>query len=229
VPLLNIPVKMAVPSERNCTMIESAAIATFAAALFSMMNPIGNVGIFAAMTSERSASEVRNTAWTCALASAITLLIVTWSGSSVLKFFGISVDALRAAGGLIIMFIGLHMLFNQSRHAHSTEEVDDAAERESIAVVPLAIPVVAGPGTMATVLVFAEKNTEFIGKIEISVMICAMAAVTGLIFSFAPRVSAMLGSSGLGVVTRVMGMILTAIAMGMLTKGLGSLLPGLAV
>ncbi len=101
-------------------MLTEAALASFMAALFSMMNPIGNVGVFAGMTADRSDSEARRIAWTCALAVAITLLIVAWSGPLLLQFFGITVHTLRVAGGVIVLLIGLQMLFNNSGHKHST-------------------------------------------------------------------------------------------------------------
>jgi multiple antibiotic resistance protein len=209
-------------------MITEAAFASFMAALFSMMNPIGNVGVFAGMTANRQGIQVGRIAWTCAAAVAIILLIVTWSGPLLLQFFGITVNSLRAAGGVIVLLIGLHMLFNKSEHKHSSEELEDAGSRDSIAVVPLAIPIVAGPGTMATVLVAAQQHPSVLSKIEISTVVIAFAALCGLLFSFAAPISKRLGESGMGVVTRVMGMILAAIAMGMLADGLKGLLPGLA-
>ncbi len=209
-------------------MLPEAALTSFIATLFSMMNPIGNLGVFAGMTSNRQDSEARRIAWTCAGAVAITLIIVAWSGSLLLEVFGISVDSLRAAGGVIVLLIGLHMISNKSEHRHSPAELEDAKPRASIAVVPLAIPIVAGPGTMAAVLVATQQHTALLGKVEISVVILALAAFSGLLFCFAAPISKRLGASGMGVVTRVMGMILAAIAMGMLAEGLKGMLPGLA-
>jgi multiple antibiotic resistance protein len=209
-------------------MISEAALASLIAALFSMMNPIGNVGVFAGMTTDRSRSEATQIAWTCAGAIAITLLIMAWSGSLMLDFFGITVDSLRAAGGMIVLLIGLQMLFNKSGHKESYAELEDAKSRESIAVVPLAIPLVAGPGTMVTVLVAAQQHPSVLSKLEISIVIMVHAAFCGLLFNFAAPIAKRLGKSGMGVVTRVMGMILTAIAMGLLTDGLKGMLPGLA-
>ena len=209
-------------------MLPEAALISFITALFSMMNPIGNVGVFAGMTTDRPEAEARRIAWTCAGAIAITLLIVAWTGSLLLEFFGITVDSLRAAGGVIVLLIGLHMLSNKSEHQHSPAEVEDANTRASIAVVPLAIPIVAGPGTMAAVLVAAQQHPSILSKVEMSIVILALAALSGLLFRFAAPISKRLGKSGMGVVTRVMGMILAAIAMGMLADGLKGMLPGLA-
>ncbi len=209
-------------------MLTEAALASFAAALFSMMNPIGNIGVFAGMTAGRPEAETKRTAWVCAMAVAITLLIVTWGGPMLFKFFGVTVDSLRSAGGLIVLIIGLHMLFNKSEHKQSNVELEEAESQESIAVVPLAIPMVAGPGTMATVLVAAQQHQAVLGKLEVSVVIIGFSVLCGVLFNFATPVSKRLGTSGMGVVTRVMGLVLAAIAMGMLTEGLKALLPGLA-
>ena len=209
-------------------MIATAALTSFIAALFSMMNPIGNLGVVAGITQGRTPAQGRRIAWICAFAVAVTLLIVTWTGVYVLHFFGISVESLRAAGGVIILLIGLNMLFNRSDHNQSAKELDDAANQTSIAIVPMTIPLVAGPGTMATVLVAAQQHHSVLNKIEISIVCAMMAALTGLLFSFAAPISKKIGESGMGVVTRVMGMILAAIAMGMLTDALKALLPGLA-
>jgi len=209
-------------------MLSEAALLTFIATLFSMMNPFGNLAIVAGMTAGRPDGEVRAIAFRCALAVAITLLVVAWGGSTVLDFFGISVDALRAAGGLIVLKIGLNMLSNNSGHTHSTTEAEDASQRESIAVVPLAIPIVAGPGTMVAVLVAGEQSPELMSKLEMSGIIVVMSALCGVLFGLAPRLSRALGASGMGVITRVMGMLLVAIACGLLAEGLKALLPGLA-
>ena len=209
-------------------MFSEAALASFTAALFSMMNAVGSVGVFAGMTQARPADETRRIAWTCAVAIAVTLLGVAWGGALLLTFFGISVDSLRAAGGVIVLLIGLNMLFNKSDHKQSSAELKDAKSRTSIAVVPLAIPIVSGPGTMATVLVAIQQHPSVLSKVEISAVIVCLAAITGLLFSFATPISKRLGESGMGVVTRVMGMVLAAIAMGMLADGLKGMLPGLA-
>jgi multiple antibiotic resistance protein len=209
-------------------MLPEAALTSFIATLFSMMNPIGNVGVFAGMTADRTGAEASRIAWTCAGAVTITLLVVTWSGSLLLEFFGITVDSLRAAGGIILLLIGLGMLSTSSAHKHSPEELSDAKPRASIAVVPLAIPIVSGPGTMAAVLVATQQHSSVLSKAEISTVVVLLAAACGLLFHFAAPIANRLGEAGMGVVTRVMGMVLAAIAMGMLAQGLRGMLPGLA-
>lgn len=190
------------------------AFTTFVAALFSMMNPIGNVGVFAGMAAGRSDADSKRLAWTCALAIAVTLVVVAWTGGALLKFFGINVHELRAAGGIIVLLIGLSMLRSDNSHRQTPDEAASAAERDQIAIVPLAIPIVAGPGTMATVIVAAERHSGIWAKIDISIAAILLAGLTGLLFAYSKPIANWLGASGMGVVTRVMGMILCAIAMG---------------
>jgi multiple antibiotic resistance protein len=168
-------------------------LSSFVAALFSMMNPVGNVGVFAGMTAQRPDDEVKRAAWTSAGEIAVTLLIVTWAGSGVMAFFGITIDSLRAAGGTIVLAIGLHMLFNKAEHKQSATELEDAQTRASIAVVPISIPIVAGPGTMATVLVAAQQREALLGRLEILIVVIALSALTGLPFSCATPISRWLG------------------------------------
>ncbi|MEM8494632.1 MAG: MarC family protein [Planctomycetota bacterium] len=209
-------------------MLQESALLSFVASLLSIMNPLGNAGIFATVTADQSDKRARRTALMCAVAVAVTLLIVTWAGTAVLAFFGITVNALRVAGGLIVLLIGLHMLFNKSEHKQSSDEADDAQARDSVAVVPMAIPIVAGPGTMAAVLVAAQQHHSVLSKAEMSIVVVVLSALTGAVFAFAKPIAEWLGASGMGVITRVMGMILASIAVGMLSDGLKALMPGLA-
>ncbi len=208
-------------------MVE-ADLVTFVAAMFSMMNPIGGVAIFASMTADRDAKESKRIAWTCAFACVVTLLIATWSGSLVLRFFGIGVNELRTAGAIIVLIIGLNMLFNNEEHRQTESEAKAAQNRDSIAVVPLAIPIVAGAGTIATVLVAADHHPGIAARAMMSLAIVALCVLTGWIFAYSKLIAQWLGESGIAVVTRVMGMILAAIAVGMFVSGLKGLFPALA-
>ncbi len=209
-------------------MNSDAFIWSFVATLFSMMNPIGNLGIFASMTETRSEKDSRKIAAICAVTIAITLLIINWAGKYFLFLFGISIPTLQAAGGVIVLLIGLNMLFNKTDHKTSDDELADSKDRDSIAVVPLGIPLVAGPGTMAAVLLSASHAHTSLLKLEMSLVILSLSLFTGILFSFAEPISKFLGKSAMGVITRVMGLVLAAIAMGLLSDGLKALFPILA-
>ncbi|MDJ0514096.1 MAG: MarC family protein [Methyloceanibacter sp.] len=208
-------------------MLNEGVLFTFIAGLFAIMNPIGNVAIFASLTEGCDKPDIRYAAWTCAVACIVTLLTVTWAGDYVLDFFGISVDALRAAGGIIVLLIGLSMLANNDQHRHTKAETEDAKERPEVGVVPMAIPIVAGPGTIATVLIATQDRT-WLDRLEISVVIVVMSVAVGLLFSMAKPIADRLGVAGMAVVTRLMGMVLATIAITMLALGFKGLWPGLA-
>ena len=209
-------------------MMTEAALTSFIAALFSIMNPIGNIGVFAGLTANRGPAEALRTAWTCALASAVTLLVVAWAGQDILAFFGIKVNSMRIAGGVIVFLIGLGMLNNKDDHRSSEQEKEDAKQRNAIAVVPLAIPLVAGPGTMTTVLVAAQHQETVLSRVEISVVAIIMSVLVGVLFSFAAPLSKWLGVTTMSMVTRLMGLVLMTIAIVMLVDGLKVAFPVLA-
>lgn len=199
----------------------------FLTSLFSMMNPLGNVGIFASLTTGRNATETRAIAFKSATAILIILLVSTWLGSRALAFLGITVDELRTGGGIIILLIGLRMLFNDTSHAHTQSEADDADNRNSIAIVPIAIPLVGGPGTISLVVATAGQHATVEAHMAISVICLLLAVVTGLLFSQGQRIATAFGVSGMAVITRLMGMVLVAMAVGMIAAGVQKLIPAL--
>lgn len=208
-------------------MMDDIAFGTMLAALFSMMNPLGNVGIFAGMTAKNSIAETRAIACKCAIACAATLLIVIWSGGALMQFFGINVNELRAGGGVIVLLIGLHMLFNKEDHKTSASEREYARTKDSIAIVPLAIPIVAGPGTIATALVGAQRHPGIWARIDMSLLVIGLCVFIGILFWFSKPIASWIGPNGMAVVTRIMGMVLVSIAMGMISSGLVAMIPAL--
>jgi len=201
---------------------------TFAAALFAMMNPIGNAGIFASMTGDSPSADQRRIAWTAAFAAMIIALITLWAGPAILSFFGISIAALRSAGGVVVLLIGLAMLRGDNTHRKAQPETEHADQTDNPAVVPIAIPLLAGPGTMATILANAHAATGLSEKLGFSAVILGMWKLTGALFTLAGPIARRLGPAGVNVMTRVMGLLLAAIAMGMLAEGLTGLFPVLS-
>ncbi|MEM1329536.1 MAG: MarC family protein [Planctomycetota bacterium] len=205
------------------------AISLFTAALFTITNPIGNIAVFAGLTSDLDERGRRATARQSAFAITIVLLIVLWAGHYLLAFFGVNIPALETAGGLIVLLLGLSMLQNKrSGQAHSPEEAAEAETKESVAVVPVAIPIVAGPGTISTVLIHAGQQQGNIGTLAAFSGICVgFGLLFWICFRSASTVSKLLGVHGVAIVTRIMGMVLAAIACDMIASGLKELLPGL--
>lgn len=190
-------------------------------------NPIGNLPIYLSFTSGNRRSDLA-IARSCALTVAITLLLSDWLGKALLQLFGISVEAFQAAGGLILLLIGLSMLRSEtSAIHHDPASVERDADSALKGVVPLGIPLIAGPGTIALVLAAPEVNT-MAGRVGLSVAILLISALVYVVFAAGERISGYLSASTLQILTRIMGLLLSSIAAQMLITGLSKGFPGLA-
>ena len=183
------------------------------AALFSVLNPLGAVPIFVGLTVDYSKEErSRVSLWT-AINVFIILIISFFIGEYVLKFFGISIDALRIAGGLIIVSSGFSLLtgeFNKTRGVSKKVE-SDAQTRNQIALTPLAIPMLAGPGSISLLIAFYQDYTKISEKITAVLAILAVAAVIFFVLKSAHYLSRILGASGIVAISRIIGFIVIAI------------------
>jgi MarC family membrane protein len=184
------------------------------AALFAIMNPIGNIPIFLSVTDGKSDAERSRIAGVAAAAVAAILVACVLIGAELLRAFGISVAGLRTAGGLIILSIAYSLLHAKPSGMHHAP--GDADPQENPAVYPLAMPLLAGPGAIATVIVFAHGATGYVGLIGV---VLVMAVLLFLGMRLAVPASRLLGDAGMNIITRVMGIILAAIAVEMVFAG----------
>jgi multiple antibiotic resistance protein len=155
------------------------------------------------------------------IAAAILLLFVLF-GRSVLEAFGISLPALRTAGGLLLFLIAVDLVFARDSGGVATtpEEEDEAHRREDISVFPIATPLIAGPGTIGAVIVLLADNPGGAATFIIVAMLACVLAVTWLLMLFAPTVQRVLGVTGLHVISRVMGLLLAALAVQFVFDGI---------
>ncbi len=183
------------------------------AALFSVLNPLGVIPIFVGLTHhESSAERSRISLWT-AVNVFIILVISFFIGEYVLKFFGISIDALRIAGGLVIVNSGFALLsgkFNKTRGVNK-KVASDAQKRSDIALTPLAIPMLAGPGSISLLIAFYQDFTEVSEKAIVCSAILAVALTIFIILKSAHYLSRILGASGIVAISRIIGFIVIAI------------------
>lgn len=183
------------------------------AALFSVINPLGAVPIFVGLTSnDTKAERSRISLWT-AINVFIILIISFFIGEYVLKFFGIGIDALRIAGGMIIVSSGFALLtgkFNKTRGVNKKVE-DDAQKRNDIALTPLAIPMLAGPGSISLLIAMYQDYNKISEKITACMAILAVAIVIFLVMRSAHYLSRILGASGIVAISRIIGFIVIAI------------------
>lgn len=197
--------------------------------LMAVLNPVGAVPIFITMTSNQTVKEKKKITVVCSVTVIIILTIALLAGEAVLNFFGISLPSFRVGGGILILLMAISMLHAKiSPVTHTKEEAVDSAERESIAIVPLAIPLLAGPGTISTIILYSQHEHTFRHYILLEGIIVIAGLFSLLALRLAPFISARLGKTGINVVTRIMGLIMIALGVEFITNGLKILLPGLA-
>ncbi len=183
------------------------------AALFSVINPIGTIPIFVGLTQHDTKKErSRISLWT-AIDVAIILLISFFIGQYVLSFFGISLDALRIAGGMIIVSSGFSLLsgkFSKKRGINKDVQ-DDLQHRNDISLTPLAMPMLAGPGSISLLIAFYQEHQNTNDIIFSVLAILLVAAVIFLMLRSAHYLARILGASGIVAISRIVGFIVIAI------------------
>ena len=196
--------------------------------LLVVVNPIACVPFFIHYTRGLTPEQRARTARVAAFSTFVVIATCALLGLRVLEFFGITLASFQVGGGLLLMTSALAMLNAQPAEAKSTaDEVMDAAARASIAVVPLTIPLLTGPASMSTVVIYAEKAKTFaqLGTLVGYGVVIALA--TWLSLSLAQPIARILGQTGINVMTRLMGLILTALAVEVMSEGLHTLFPAL--
>lgn len=152
-----------------------------------------------------------------------------FAGEWIFAFFGISVSSFSVGGGILILLMAISMLHARlSPTVQTKEEAEESDSKESIAIAPLATPLLAGPGAMSTVVLVAHEGTSFGHYALISLAIMTVGTCIWMALHMAPWISQRLGKTGINIFTRIMGLILTAIAVEFIAKGLKGLFPALA-
>ncbi|ESU22144.1 membrane protein, MarC family [Flavobacterium enshiense DK69] len=183
------------------------------AAVFSVLNPLGAVPIFVGLTQHDSKSERSRTSLWTAINVFIILIISFFIGEYVLKFFGISIDALRIAGGLVIVSSGFALLSGNlgKKRGVNKKVASDAQKRNDIALTPLAIPMLAGPGSISLLIAFYQDYPDYTDKAIVCGAILAVALAIFIILHSAHYLSRILGASGIVAISRIIGFIVIAI------------------
>ena len=194
--------------------------------LLAIVNPLAIVPFFIHYTQGFSKPQRQRTVIVASFSAFVVIAISALLGLQILEFFGISLASFQVGGGMLLLTSALAMLNAQPAEAKSNaEEMHDAAARASIAVVPLTIPLLTGPATMSTVVIYAEKAKTFF---QLSTLVgygLVIGLATAVCFSLAEPISRVLGKTGINVMTRLMGLILAALAVEVMADGLGKLFP----
>ncbi len=201
--------------------------------LLAIVNPLACVPFFIHYTQGFSRAQHQRTIFVSSLTAFIVIAASALLGLQILEFFGISLASFQVGGGLLLLTAAMSMLNAQPAEARANaEEVQDAETKAamgaSIAVVPLTIPLLTGPATMSTVVIYAEKAKNFsqLGTLVGYGVVIALA--TALCFALATPIARVLGKTGINVMTRLMGLILAALAVEVMSDGLQKLFPILA-
>lgn len=196
------------------------------AGLLSVVDPVGAIPLFISLTEHRSSFERRRIAFVCSLSVGAVLLLAHTSGNSWLVFFGIGIPSFQIAGGIVILLMGISMVnASRDRSRNTPEERAESVDKDSIAVVPMAIPLLSGPGAMSTVIVNHNLNSSWNYDLLAASVIATVALIVLACLLMAERIAHLLGRTGINVITRVFGLIILSIAVEFITKGLAAVFP----
>lgn len=188
--------------------------------LLIIMDPLGNLPFFLLFTRDNTAAERHHMALVASAASALILTVFALSGDVLLRFFHISMAAFQLAGGFIFFIYALQMLaLIPSGIKTSAEEEEEGIRKDNIALVPLAVPLLAGPGAITAVLVWRQPMATAWQQVELLAAIFTACLVVYITLRFAETLRRLLGVSGIRVVTRLMGLLLAVIAVEFMVQG----------
>jgi multiple antibiotic resistance protein len=201
----------------------------FLVSLIAMLNPIGVVPMFLIFTQSETFAQRRSTARVASLTATMVLLTALFVGDLILSTFGVTIPAFRVGGGLLILLNALAALQAQTSPMKQTaEEVEEGVIKESVAVVPLGIPLLAGPGSISAVILYTANNPgNLLHYTALCGCIVVCGAVSWLALRAAPWLAKVMGRTGINVFTRIMGLLMVAVGVQFIAVGLKALFPGL--
>jgi multiple antibiotic resistance protein len=197
-------------------------------ALLAIVNPIGVVPFFLAFTQNFTLAQRSHTIHVASFSAFVVVAVSAIAGLKIIEFFGISIASFQVGGGTLLLISALQMLNAQPAEATPTD-VDEGTQKvdagASIAIVPLTIPLLTGPATISTMVIYAEKTRALWEQAVLVGYGVVIAAATYLTFKASQRIAKVLGRTGINVMTRLMGLVLAAMAVELLADGLVKLFP----
>jgi len=194
--------------------------------LLVICSPFSALPALLTLTHGLSDEEKKRTGMIAGIGVGIILVAMTWIGGPMLDFLGITVPAFQVAGGFVVFMLALSMLNAEtSRMKQTTEDQKENRHKHSMAIVPLAIPIMAGPGAISTVIVAVNDNPGVINQLSLTAVSILVALALGITLYFSTRFEKMLGQRGINIVNRLAGLVLAGMAVQTLAKGLIGLFP----
>lgn len=198
----------------------SALILGTVSTLLPIANPFSTAPVFASLTSYMAPEERNRQARLSAFYMIGILIVTLFLGAIILSFFGISIPAVRVAGGILIAKIGLSMVSSESESPISDEHKSESFIKKDIAFVPVAMPLLSGPGSMAVTLGMASHSDNIYDYMGVGFGIVLVAFISWLILRFSNQVAAFLGTTGLDALTKVMGFLLLSVGVTFIFQGI---------
>ncbi|WP_321873567.1 YchE family NAAT transporter [Burkholderia ubonensis] len=196
--------------------------------LLALINPVGAVPFFLSLTAQQTDDERRRTIRIASVSVFCVITVTTLLGQQIIDFFGISVGSLEVGGGIIMLLMAISMLNAQAGNTRSTpEERHEAEQKDNIAVVPLAIPLLTGPGSISTVIIYAANSRHWYDRVGLVAIGAVLACLCFLAMRLAEPIANWIGRTGINIATRLMGLMLSALAVEFIVNGLRALLPAL--
>jgi multiple antibiotic resistance protein len=195
--------------------------------LLAILDPLAVVPIFLTLFGDHSSADKARIARTTALAVCITLLTFMTVGAALLNFLGITLPAFRVAGGILILLMALDMLGGSMSRVKRAESAEDYSDVSSFAIVPLAIPLLTGPGAMSTAILLSQKANSWADRLGLYLIVIVLALIVWTTLRLAEQAQRVLGKTGIRVATRIMGLLLAALGVQFAASGLLELFPAL--
>ena len=209
-------------------MLDFAEYVKIFVALLVIVNPIGTMPMFLGLTHKHSVPDKKRIARIASISVAIVLAVSAMVGEHLLGLFGITIASFKVGGAILILLIAISMMHAApSGERQTPEEAKEAEDKESIAVVPLALPLLSGPGAISTTIIYAAQSPS-LAHLGAVVACCLLVAITTWVaLRAATPIGGRLGKTGINVVIRIMGLLLAAVAVEIFAGGIVVLLPGL--
>lgn len=194
--------------------------------LFVTIDPLGLAPLFLAVTAGMTSGERRQIALRASLTAFAVLMLFAVAGTTILEVFGITLPAFRIAGGLLLFYIAFEMIFErrQERHERSAERAVTADRIRHIAIFPLAIPLIAGPGAISATILLSGAYGAALDRLVLIAIVAVNIAITWVVFLAAERFDRILGATGRIVLTRLLGLILAALAVQFAIDGVSAVI-----
>jgi multiple antibiotic resistance protein len=210
--------------------VDWAALLAILVSVFAIVNPVGVIPTFLALTGGYDAAMRRRVITKAVLVGAGVLVVFGLAGQFIFSVFSITIPAFRIAGGILIFKVAFDMLQGERPKADSNDaEIADALERENIGITPLGVPLLTGPGAITTVMILLASHADRIEQAVVYASVLVTFAVAALLLVMGERLFRFLGRSGLQVFTRIMGLLLAAVAVQFILNGIAQALPGLTL